>query len=171
VEISLPSVNSKKYLTLLLNKCIYTYMESLTQSHKLQDCACFNVRKSARVLTQYYDVALQPIKLRGTQFTILSVLTASSGITMTALADYLVMDRTTLTRNLRPLEKQGLINVRSGNDKRTRLIDLSKKGKDRLEKAIPLWKKAQKKVINYMGSKRFNEFLVELNYVNNILPT
>ncbi|VAW52306.1 hypothetical protein MNBD_GAMMA05-164 [hydrothermal vent metagenome] len=143
-------------------------MKSLAKQHGLHDCACFNIRKSARVLTQHYDSALQPIELRATQFTILGVLSACSSITVTELAEHLMMDRTTLTRNLRPLEKQGLINTRQGDDKRTRLIELSKKGKNRLKKAIPLWKKAQKQVTDYMGSDRFNEFLNELNYVNNI---
>lgn len=145
-------------------------MKSLAQQHGLQNCACFNVRKSARVLTQHYDTAMQPIDLRVTQFTILAVLSSHSGITVTDLADYLMMDRTTLTRNLRPLETQGLVNTRPGDDKRTRLIELSKKGKNKLEKAIPLWKKAQKQVTDYMGSHRFDDFLTELNYVDKI-PT
>ncbi len=146
-------------------------MASLAQQHGLQNCACFNVRKSARVLTQHYDIAMQPIDLRVTQFTILAVLSSHSGITVTDLADYLMMDRTTLTRNLRPLETQGLVNTRPGDDKRTRLIELSKKGKNKLEKAIPLWKKAQKQVTEYMGNNRFNDFLTELNYVDKIPTT
>lgn len=146
-------------------------MASLAQQHGLQNCACFNVRKSARVLTQHYDTAMQPINLRATQFTILAMLSAHSGITVTYLANYLMMDRTTLTRNLRPLETQGLVNTRPGDDKRTRLIELSKKGKNKLEKAIPFWKKAQKQVTEYMGNNRFDDFLTELNYVDKIPTT
>ena len=145
-------------------------MKSLAQQHGLQNCACFNVRKSARVLTQYYDTAMQSIDLRVTQFTILAVLSAQSGITVTDLSNHLMMDRTTLTRNLRPLENQGLVKTRPGDDKRTRLIELSKKGKNKLEKAIPLWKQAQKQVTRYMGNNRFNDFLTELHYVEKI-PT
>ena len=143
-------------------------MKSLAQQHDLQNCACFNVRKSARVLTQHYDTAMQSIDLRVTQFTILAVLSAQSGITVTDLADLLMMDRTTLTRNLRPLETQGLVKTRPGDDRRTRLIELSKKGKNKLEKAIPLWKQAQKDVTDYMGRSRFTDFLTELNYVEKI---
>jgi DNA-binding MarR family transcriptional regulator len=113
---------------------------------------------------------MQPINLRATQFTILAMLSAHSGITVTYLANYLMMDRTTLTRNLRPLETQGLVNTRPGDDRRTRLIELSKKGKNKLEKAIPFWKKAQKQVTEYMGKNRFDDFLTELNYVDKI-PT
>ncbi len=143
-------------------------MKSLAQQHGLQNCACFNVRKSARVLTQHYDTAMQSVDLRATQFTILGVLSAYSGITVTDLADILMMDRTTLTRNLRPLENKGLVKTRAGDDRRTRLIELSKKGKNKLEKAIPLWKQAQKDVTDYMGQNRFTDFLTELNYVEKI---
>lgn len=143
-------------------------MKSLVQQHDLHNCACFNVRKSARVLTQHYDTAMQSIDLRVTQFTILAALSAQSGITVTDLADFLMMDRTTLTRNLRPLENQGLVKTQPGDDRRTRLIKLSKKGMNKLEKAIPLWKQAQKDVTDYMGQKRFTDFLSELNYVERI---
>lgn len=143
-------------------------MESLAKQHNLQKCACFNIRKSARVLTQHYDTMMQPVGLRATQFTILAVLSTTKGISVTDLSSYLMMDRTTLTRNLRPLETQGLVNTQPGDDKRTRLIKLSKKGKNKLENAIPLWKQAQKQVTEYMGNNRFNDFLAELNYVEKI---
>ncbi|NOQ90398.1 MAG: MarR family transcriptional regulator [Gammaproteobacteria bacterium] len=145
-------------------------MRSLSQQHDLQNCACFNVRKSARVLTKHYDDALHPLGLKPTQFTILAVLSSIDAITVTDLAEFMVLDRTTLTRNLRPLEKQGMLKTNAGEDRRTRMISLSKKGLNKLEKAIPLWKQAQKQVKEYMGNNRFNNFLNELNYVENI-PT
>lgn len=140
-------------------------MKSLVQQHGLQNCACFNVRKSARVITKHYDDALQSLKLKPTQFTILAVLSNVDAITVTDLADYMILDRTTLTRNLRPLEKQGMIKTGAGEDRRTRMISLSKKGLNKLKKAIPLWEQAQKEVTKYMGDSRFNKFLNELNYV------
>jgi len=145
-------------------------MKSLSKQHDLQDCACFNVRKSARVLTKHYDEALHPLELKPTQFTILAVLSSVDAITVTDLAEFMVLDRTTLTRNLRPLEKQGMIKTNAGEDRRTRMISLSKKGLNKLEKAIPLWERAQEQVKEYMGDNRFNNFLNELNYVENI-PT
>ena len=126
---------------------VYTlYMASLAQKHNLKTCACFNIRKSARVLTQHYDEAMQSIGLRATQFTILAVLSNVKAITVTQMADFLVMDRTTLTRNLRPLEKQGFLKIQPGEDRRTRVISLSTKGLNKLKSAIPLWTKAQKSV-------------------------
>ncbi len=143
-------------------------MKSLAQQHDLQNCACFNIRKSARVITKHYDDALHSLNLKPTQFTILAVLSGVDAITVTDLADYMILDRTTLTRNLRPLEKQGMIKTGAGEDRRTRMISLSKKGLNKLEKAIPLWKQAQKEVTEYLGDNRFDKFLNELNYVENM---
>lgn len=140
-------------------------MKSLAQQHGLQNCACFNVRKSARVITKHYDDALQPVELKPTQFTVLAMLSSVDAITVTDLADFMILDRTTLTRNLRPLEKQGMIKTVAGEDRRTRMISLTKKGLNKLEAAIPLWKQAQKEVTEYLGSNRFDKFLNELNYV------
>jgi DNA-binding MarR family transcriptional regulator len=140
-------------------------MKSLVQQHDLQNCACFNVRKSARVLTKHYDDALQSLELKPTQFTILAALSSVDDITVTDLADYMILDRTTLTRNLRPLEKQGMIKTGAGEDRRKRMISLTKKGLNKLEAAIPLWKQAQKEVTKYLGDNRFDKFLNELNYV------
>lgn len=117
------------------------------------------------MITKHYDDALQSLELKPTQFTILAVLSSVETITVTDLADYMILDRTTLTRNLRPLEKQGMIKTGAGEDRRTRMISLSKKGLNKLEMAIPLWKQAQKDITKYMGSNRFDNFLIELNYV------
>jgi len=140
-------------------------MKSLLQQHALHKCACFNTRKSARVLTKHYDDALQTLELKPTQFTILAILSSVDVITVTELANIMILDRTTLTRNLRPLEKQKLIKTAAGDDRRTRMISLTKKGLIKLEAAIPLWKQAQKEVTKYLGNKRFDLFLNELNYV------
>ena len=82
----------------------------------------------------------------------------------------MILDRTTLTRNLRPLEKHGMIKTGAGDDRRTRMISLTKKGLNKLEAAIPLWKQAQKEVTKYLGNNRFDKFLNELNYVEK-MPT
>jgi len=117
------------------------------------------------MLTQQYDEALQPVGLRSTQFSILAVVAHVDAITITELADFLVMDRTTLTRNLKPLEKQELVETIPGEDRRTRMISLSKTGLAKLKQAIPLWQEAQQGFINYMGDKRFEHLLGELSYV------
>jgi len=150
-------------ITLFLG--VYTPMQSLIQQNNLQNCACFNIRKSARVLTQQYDEALQFVGLRSTQFSILAMISRVEAITITELADSLLMDRTTLTRNLRPLEKQNLVKTVPGEDRRTRIISISKIGLSKLKEAIPLWKQVQQTFIDYMGASRFKHLLGELSYV------
>ena len=126
------------------------------------DCLCFNVRKASRLVTQVYDEVMSDTGLRGTQFTILVVLALNEHITISRLAEALVMDRTTLTRNLKPLEKQGFIEIVPGADRRTRAVKITADGITILKKALPYWKKAQKKVSERFGSSRLSNLLSEL---------
>ncbi|MCF6283256.1 MAG: MarR family winged helix-turn-helix transcriptional regulator [Candidatus Polarisedimenticolaceae bacterium] len=106
--------------------------------------------------------------LRGTQFTLLVMIAANEPITISHLAEKLVMDRTTLTRNLRPLEKQELVDVVQGEDRRTRAVRLSKSGHKSLAEALPLWKKAQKKVVSFMGEEQMTDLLDKLHTLEKI---
>ena len=126
------------------------------------DCACFNVRKAARTITQTFDEIMQPSGVRATQFTVLIMIANGKAATMSELADKLVMDRTTLTRNLKPLQEQGLIKDMLGVDRRTRSIALTSKGRKVLLKTLPLWKKAQARITRYLGERRFVDLLGEL---------
>lgn len=126
-------------------------------------CACFGLRKASRAVTQYYDAALRPAGLRATQFSMLAVLADSEPLTIHDLADRLVADRTTLTRNLKPLERQGLITVSRGADKRSRRVAISAKGIDTLKTALPLWQKAQDTIVSGIGDGRFLGLLTELD--------
>ena len=76
-------------------------------------CICFNLRKAARVITQIYDEAFRPTGFRSTQMPLLVATAALGPVTVNRLAEAVVMDRTTLTRNLKPLEKQGLLRVKT----------------------------------------------------------
>src|SRR5687767_2067873 len=88
-------------------------------------CTYFNVRKASRALAQVFDEALRPCRLRGTQFSLLVALAGSEGATVNKLADYLQMDRTTLTRNVAPLERDGLVKSAEGEDGRERRLHLT----------------------------------------------
>ena len=123
------------------------------------------------MLTQHFDEIMQSCELRATQFTILAVVSHLDAITISDLAEYLIMDRTTLTRNLRPLEKRGFIKTVPGSDRRTRLISLTQKGHKKLQQAMPLWEKAQESVLDYLGNNRFNNFLTELHFVEKLEST
>lgn len=125
-------------------------------------CACFNLRKAARAITQLYDGALAPSGLRATQFSLLAVLRAMGEPTISRLAKAMVMDRTTLTRNLRPLEKLGLLEVIVGKDRRTRHVGLTALGRDRLATAFPLWREAQARVARGLGEARRERLLSDL---------
>lgn len=114
-----------------------------TSRAQAQTCVCYNARKVARAVTRLYDDMLRPTGLRATQFTLLMVIDALAEPSITALADQLVMDRTTLARDLRPMEAAGWVAVAPGADRRTRLVRLTPAGSVALRDALPLWRAAQ----------------------------
>src|SRR5690348_12161045 len=118
-------------------------------------CACSNVRKAARAVTQLYDDVLQPIGLRSTQFTLLVAVALAGEASVTQLSGALVMDRTTLARNLKPLEIQGLLTIGEGTDRRRHLVRLTERGRQVLASALPLWEQAQHQVITRLGEKQW----------------
>ncbi len=122
---------------------------------KAGECVCGNIRKTARAVTQLFDEVLRPTGLRITQFGILGATKAMEPVTLTRLADATVTDRTTLTRNLRILEKQGLIRVRPGDDRREREVTLTERGRTALVRGLPLWQEAQTRVIQGLGEERW----------------
>ncbi len=128
-----------------------------------QACLCFNLRKAARAVTQLYDAALEPAGLRATQFSLLAVLDGRDPVTITDLARAMVMDRTTLTRNLRPLEKQGLVAIAPGDDRRTREVSLTRRGRRTLATAVPRWRHAQTRMLDTLGDRRARHLLGELS--------
>ena len=127
------------------------------------NCVGFNIRKAMRAVSQHYDKILAPTGLRGTQFTILTVLCIHNKVTVTDLANYLVMDRTTLTRNLKPLQTEGYLVISPGlQDRRSRQITLSSKGKKTQKLALPFWQKAQREMVDYMGMANTKRFIHDL---------
>ena len=127
------------------------------------DCTCFNMRKAARVVTQVYDDAFRELGLRGTQFTFLAHAAAYGPITVTKLADMMFTDRTTLGRNLQPLEKNGYITVEPGKDKRQRVVSLTDEGRSALAEALPVWKKTQQKMKQGLGMERWGNLMSSLS--------
>jgi DNA-binding MarR family transcriptional regulator len=115
-------------------------------------CACFNLRKAARAITQAYDAALAPSGMRATQFSVLQVVGFAEGAPMTRVAQLLGMDRTTLTRNLTPLEKLGWVRSEPGPDRRERTLELTRSGRAALERAKPLWQAAQDRIVSRIGA-------------------
>ena len=139
-------------------------MEQSTQSYDTinQRCCCFNMRKVMRAVTQYYDRHLQPAGIRATQFTLLVALSSTSAKTLTEIAESLVMDRTTLTRNLKPLEKLELIVTVQPLDKRSKAYVLTEQGNEVVARGVPLWEAAQNSVVSSLGLERYENLVKEL---------
>lgn len=129
-----------------------------------QNCTCFNLRKTARAVTQLYDEVLKPCGLRATQLALLAAISSGDDATITELSKALVMDRTTLTRNLNPLQKSSWVEVTPGADKRTRTLSLTRAGKMVLNQAMIYWNLAQNKVIKSLGKSAWEELLGSLSF-------
>ena len=125
-------------------------------------CTCANLRMAARVVTQAYDAALHAAGLKATQFTLLATLNQLGEAPLTQLADALVMDRTTLTRNLKPLVRRGLVRIEQAEDQRIRNVSLTKTGRRVFEEARPHWAQAQSKIVKSLGQERWSGFLGDL---------
>ncbi len=118
-------------------------------------CNCLAVRQAARHITQFYDQFLAPAGLRTTQFSILAKLKRLGPMTINALAKEMVMDRTTLGRNILPLEREGLIAVVTGSrDRRSKELRLTDAGAARLRAAVKGWAQAQRQFEAAFGAKR-----------------
>jgi DNA-binding MarR family transcriptional regulator len=118
-------------------------------------CNCLALRQAARQLTQFYDRFLGPSGLRATQYSILAKLKRNGPMTINALAADLVMDRTTLGRNVLPLQRDGLIAIgRSKADRRSKELRLTRSGEARCAEASEAWKRAQAAFEHAFGAGR-----------------
>jgi DNA-binding MarR family transcriptional regulator len=125
-------------------------------------CACSNVRKAARAVTQLFDAVLQPTGLRSTQFTLLVAVALLGEAPVTQLSRALVMDRTTLARNLKPLESLELLTVYAGTDRRRHLVRLTERGRQALARALPHWEQAQHQVVTRLGQEQWHALRASL---------
>jgi DNA-binding MarR family transcriptional regulator len=129
------------------------------------ECTLLGIRQASRAITQIYDAAFAPIRLKGNQFTLLTAISRMGEPTITRLGEGLVTDRTTLTRNLAPLERAGLVRIDVGADRRSRIVTMTRRGSERLAQAFPLWKRAQARIIRSMGRSRWKSLLDHLSEV------
>ena len=125
----------------------------ITEREVIENCACRKVRTAARAVTRAYDEALRPVGLRATQLAVLVAVAMDDAISITALAKFMGMDRSTLTRNLRPLEKEGLVTLGTEGWRRSRTLEITKMGRSRLREALPLWTKAQQALKKRLGDR------------------
>jgi DNA-binding MarR family transcriptional regulator len=135
-----------------------------------ESCMGMRVRKAARVVANHYDKHLKPAGLKGTQFTLLNTIFMNPAANIGKLADIMGLDRTTLNRNLKPLEGKGLIRSGSGKDPRTRTLKLTNEGTKVLQNALPYWLEAQSGVLETVDHriKRLMDDLGELEKIANL---
>ncbi len=115
---------------------------------------CFNLamRKSSRLITQFYEDRLKAVDLKVGQFSILRAVFFKKETTNKALQDILVLDQTTLTRNLKPLFRDGYLQTSvDDNDSRLKNISLTEAGKALYEQALPIWQQAQQEIVEKLG--------------------
>src|ERR1700682_385915 len=135
-------------------------------------CTCGSLRKASRRISQFYDTALAPVGIKSTQFSILSEVDRGSRegpVTMIELATAMVMDRSTLGHNLKPLERDDLVVLKlSADDRRKRYVELTKKGRLMLRKSRHLWQHAEGRFEAIFGKEPAAELrAVLLNIASN----
>ena len=134
-----------------------------------RNCLCFNARKTARLLTRAYDAALAPAGVTATQFSLLAVLEGAGEMRMSDLSMLVETDRTTLTRNLNILERDGIIERRTGDDARERLVKLTATGRRKLAIAMKHWTSAQQESVESIGTKMAEAFINQSAAIKDII--
>ena len=130
-------------------------MKAKARTELLAECACFDLRKAMRAVSRMYDVFLRDAGINVTQFSLLRLIRTEKEISVSTLGRYMVMDRTSITRALAPLERDGLIDSRAGADKRIRIVSLTKRGDKLVADAEPKWSRAQKALMGAIGDERW----------------
>lgn len=145
-------------------------MTNLNHLKPLRNCVCRNLRMTTRVTTQHFDKIFQTVGLTAPQFSLLAEITASENIAISELAEKMLMDQTTVTRNIEILRKKGYVNVRTDdNDSRKRCISISKIGEEKLNEAIPVWNNVQSLIEKEIGTEKFKDFLITLGQIQNCI--
>src|SRR5579859_7755638 len=125
-------------------------------------CGSFNIRRTARAITRFYDQAFEAFGIRSTQFSILIGIAKTQPKSISALSELLVIDRTTLTRSLRLLKKQGLLTISARAEKRQRFLELTPRGAQTLRASLPVWREAQERFVQTIGADYWLNFRNEL---------
>ena len=143
-------------------------MSARRAEHDLNACVCNKARMAARVVTRSYDEALRPVRLRATQFALLVALGSDGAMSIAALAKLMAMDPSTLTRNLRPLETGGLVARGEEGWRRSKSVEITAKGRARLQQGLPLWRSAQSEVLRKLGPSSWSRVQAGLDLLAGI---
>ncbi|AZD09843.1 Transcriptional regulator, MarR family [Pseudomonas chlororaphis] len=126
-------------------------------------CLCTNLRRAARGVSRFYDGALDGFGINVAQYSLLSNLQRLDQPSISSLAEAMGLDRSTLGRNLRVLEGEGLVRLSEGEDQRNRIVQLTDEGRQRLLAALPAWEAAQQRLIDRLGAEKRETLLALLN--------
>lgn len=121
-------------------------------------CLCLNIRRASRAVTEFYEKILAPSGIKIAQYSLLRHLEYVEPVTISELAKFMRIDRTTLNRNMKPLCEAGLISVKTGKDPRSRQVSLTTAGKKTLVDANILWEQAQMDLKEYLGDADVEHF-------------
>ena len=133
-----------------------------------ETCMCHKVRYAARAVTRAYDNALRPAGLRATQLSVLVAIAREDAVSIAALAEFMGMDRSTLTRNLQPLINDNLVGLGAEGWRRSRMVSITAKGRERMKKALPFWKEAQNTLRNALGTADWVAAVHSLDRLSNV---
>jgi len=136
-----------------------------------ENCVCFNLRWATRVMTNFFDAELRRHGIRATQSAILLALKAKESWTMADLSEALGIERTTLVRNLRPLQRDGLVTADGGGRGGRVDLAITTKGRRQIEKVMPAWRAAQNAAVKTLGEQRWSAILADLKKVAVALKT
>ncbi|MFB2894785.1 MarR family winged helix-turn-helix transcriptional regulator [Aerosakkonemataceae cyanobacterium BLCC-F50] len=131
-------------------------------------CMALHIRRASRIVTQVYDSALRPTGLVVNQFTLLVAIHLFEPVPITRLAEELFADQTTVTRNIKLLEKQGFVTIVPGEDRRVKLASLTVEGQTVLVEAMPLWEQVQAELKQHFGEQKWQDLLILLSEVTSL---
>jgi len=123
-------------------------------------CLCTGLRQAAHAMTEIYDEALAPSGLKITMFRVIRRLSETGEPTISELAGIVGLDRSSLGRNLKVLEREGLVTFTGGADERSKVVQLTREGRQALNTALPLWHSVQKRMKSSLGAERGAVFRV-----------
>jgi DNA-binding MarR family transcriptional regulator len=125
-----------------------------------QECTCGRIRMASRAVTALFEETMRPAGIQGaSQFSMLCAIMLLGEVPITRLAEVMRMDRTTVTRTLRPLEEAGWVQVSPGTDRRVRMVTVTEAGRETLARALPLWRQAQDKMVAHLSPPRWTDLM------------
>ncbi|AGX43018.1 MarR family winged helix-turn-helix transcriptional regulator [Clostridium saccharobutylicum] len=145
-------------------------MDRKVYDKKPSPCNCLNIRRASQALTEVYDEFISPSNLKLGQFSLLKHINQLGPVSVSDLASAIRLDRTTLVRNLKPLEQSGFIEDMSTEGTRNRQLKLTDKGIETYKYAEELWEKAQNFLEEYLGKDNIDVFTTLLSKIEALVP-